>query len=130
MKWHGANEGLLAYFLSGEKLSGYSANEDRSPFADVCASLIELMVFDRFLVGHPLGFQRCDDAVVVVCDDRFAAERLADSDDAVIEAVHQHEVRVDFGQFVAKDGTQILELIIEREDGDRLLQIGEVEELK
>jgi len=31
---------------------------------------------------------------------------------------------------IAKDGTQILELIIEREDGDRLLQIGEVEELK
>ena len=28
------------------------------------------------------------------------------------------------------DGNQILELIIEREDGDRLLQIGEVEELK
>jgi hypothetical protein len=31
---------------------------------------------------------------------------------------------------IAKDGVQILELIIEREPGDRLLQIGEVEELK
>ena len=31
---------------------------------------------------------------------------------------------------IAKDGHQILELIIEREEGDRLLQIGEVEELK
>ena len=84
-----------------EKLDGNSVNEDRSPFADVCASLIELMVFDRFLVGHPLGFERRNDLIVIVCDDRFAAERLADSDDAVIEAVHQHEVRVDFGQFIA-----------------------------
>jgi len=31
---------------------------------------------------------------------------------------------------VAKDGHQILELIIEREEGDKLVQIGEVEELK
>ena len=31
---------------------------------------------------------------------------------------------------IAKDGTQILELIIEREEGDKLMQIGEVEELK
>ena len=84
-----------------EKLDGNSVNEDRSPFADVCASLIELMELDGFLVGHPLGFERRNDLIVIVCDDRFAAERLADSDDAVIEAVHQQEVRVDFGQFVA-----------------------------
>ena len=31
---------------------------------------------------------------------------------------------------IAKDGNQILELIIEREEGDRLLQIGEVETLE
>ena len=30
---------------------------------------------------------------------------------------------------VAKDGTQILELIIEREEGDKLVQIGEPETL-
>ena len=95
----------MAYELDArgglEKLDGNSVNEDRSPFADVCASLIELMKLDGFLVGHPLGFERCDDLMVIVCDDRFAAERLADSDDAVIEAVHQQKVRVDFGQFIA-----------------------------
>ena len=31
---------------------------------------------------------------------------------------------------IAKDGHQILELIIEREEGDRLLQIGEPETLE
>ena len=31
---------------------------------------------------------------------------------------------------IAKDGTQILELIIEREDGDKLMQIGEPETLQ
>ena len=29
---------------------------------------------------------------------------------------------------IAKDGTQILELIIEREEGDKLMQIGEPED--
>jgi hypothetical protein len=31
---------------------------------------------------------------------------------------------------IGKDGVQILELIIEREDGDKLLQIGEPETLE
>ena len=31
---------------------------------------------------------------------------------------------------IAKDGEQILELIIEREDGDKLMQIGEPETLQ
>jgi hypothetical protein len=31
---------------------------------------------------------------------------------------------------IAKDGTQILELIIEREEGDKLMQIGEPETLQ
>jgi len=84
-----------------EKLDGNSVNEDRSPFSDVCAELVELVELDGFLVGHPLGFERRNDLIVIVCDDRFAAERLADSDDAVIEAVHQQKVRVDFGQFIA-----------------------------
>lgn len=31
---------------------------------------------------------------------------------------------------IAKDGTQILELIIEREEGDKLMQVGEPETLQ
>ena len=92
----------MAYELDArgglEKLAGNSVNEDRSPFADVCASLIELMELDGFLVGHPLGFQRCDDAVVIVGDDRLAAEAMAYPDDAVIEAVHEQKLIVNVGQ--------------------------------
>ena len=73
-------------------------DEDRSSLADVCAELIELMVFDRFLEGHALGFQFGDDLVVVVGDDRFAAERFADANDAIIEAVHEQKLLVILGQ--------------------------------
>ena len=64
-------------------------DEDGSSLADVCAELVEVVVLDGFLVGHALRFERCEDFVVIVGDDCFSAERFADSDYAVIEAVHQ-----------------------------------------
>lgn len=73
-------------------------DEDWSSLANVCSELVELVVLDRFLVGHAMRLQIGDDLFVFVGDDRNAAERFADSDDAVIEAVHQQEVRVDVGQ--------------------------------
>ena len=94
----------MAYFLSGEKLSGFGGgifdadDEDGSSLADVCASLIELAVLDGFLVGHALRLQLGDDLVVVVGDDRFAAEGFADSKDAIIEAVHEQKILVMLGQ--------------------------------
>ncbi len=86
-------------------------DEDGSSLADVCSELIELMVLDCFLVGHPLRLQMSDDAVIVVGDDRNAAERFADSDDAVVEAVHQQKVRVDIGQKFSDSSSHGLALL-------------------
>ena len=72
-------------------------DEDGSSLADVCAELIELVVLDRFLLAHALGFQLGDDLVVGVGDDRFAAERFADANDAIIEAVHEQKLLVMLG---------------------------------
>lgn len=48
----------------------FDANdEDGGSLADVSSSLIEVVILDGFVVGHALGFERCDDLVVVVGDD-------------------------------------------------------------
>ena len=73
-------------------------DEDGSSLADVCAELIELVVLDSFFVGHPLRLQLGDYLVVIVGDDRFAAERFADANDAIIEAVHEQKLLVILGQ--------------------------------
>lgn len=86
-------------------------DEDWSSLADISSRLIELMVLDRFLVGHAMRLQIGDDLFVVVGDDRNAAERFADSDDAVIEAVHQQEVRVDIGQKFSDSSSHGLALV-------------------
>ncbi len=93
-------DGLL---LSDKKLSGgfwiFDAyDEDRGQLADVCSGLIELMVLDRFLVGHAVALKLRDDLLVVVGDDRLAAEAMAYPDDAIIEAVHEQKLIVDIGQ--------------------------------
>ena len=92
----------MAYKLDArgglEKLAGNSPNEHRSPLADVGAELVEFMVLDRFLVGHAVALKLRDDLLVIVGDDRLAAEAMAYPDDAVIEAVHEQKLIVNVGQ--------------------------------
>lgn len=82
-------------------LTFYAANEHRSLLADVCSGLVEFMVLDCFLVGHAARLKVGQHPFVIVGDDRDAPERLADADDAVIESVHEKQVRIDFGQSIS-----------------------------
>ncbi len=86
-------------------------DEDWSSLADICPELVELMVLDGFLVGHALRLQIGDDLFVVVGDDRNAAERFADSDDAVVEAVHQEKLLIDVGQKFSNSSSHGLALV-------------------
>ena len=56
------------------------------------------MVLDRFIVGHAVALKLRDDLLVVLGDDRLAAEAMTYPNDAVIEAVHEQKLIVDVGQ--------------------------------
>ncbi len=95
----------MAYLLGArtrfEKLAGNSPNKHRSPLADVCSELIERMALHRLLVGHAARLKIGQHLVVIVGHNRDAPEGFANADDAVIESIHEQQVRIDFGQSIS-----------------------------
>jgi hypothetical protein len=75
-----------------------------------------------------LTIQSCDNAQTIV--DLFNAIINGECETPGVTPLSIYDEDKHICSLIAKDGTQILELIIEREEGDKLMQVGEPETLQ